>query len=412
MGRRECTTSACSRRRGKLSTFVDITKSLDAVLVLIVSSIHIYITIWFKILMNHSIFELHIEKVLKVRDLATERGASVGGVPSIPIYVMTSAINDKTIKGFFRQNDYFGCEKEDIYFFEQGLEPCLSLDEKLIIEAPDSVAMAPDGNGGIYNALKKTGALQDMIKRGVKHLHIYGIDNILTKAADPLFIGLCIDRNVQAANKVVWRASKSEKVGTTVSIGGRMKVLEYSEIPEDLSDAVDADGKLLFGAANICNHYLSVEFLEDLIPKLDNLYHLAEKKIPYYDPVKKQVVKPDKANGLKLEMFIFDVFPYADRWLVAEVNREDEFAPVKNAPGSKSDSPDTARELISEQAVRWLRNAGAVVEEKTIKGGLGEISVQVSYSGEGLTKYAGVTLRKPFYIRSNEPPAKTACMIL
>ena len=132
---------------------------------------------------------------------------------------------------------------------------------------------------GIYNALKRSGALDDMINRGIEHLHVYGIDNVLTKSLDPAFLGVCIANKVECGNKVVWRANKGEKVGVSVSIDGRMSVLEYSEIPTNLAEAADSDGKLIFGAANICNHYMTVEFLlKKVLPTLSNSYHLATKK--------------------------------------------------------------------------------------------------------------------------------------
>ncbi len=51
-------------------------------------------------------------------------------------------------------------------------------------------------------------------------------------------------------------------------------------------------------------------------------------------------------QGVKLELFIFDTFPLAKRVALLEVHRHEEFAPVKNAPGSASDSPDIARQAI------------------------------------------------------------------
>lgn len=232
-----------------------------------------------------TIFEIHIEKVNKIRRLVAEKFRS-SDIPSIPIYIMTSDLNDKIIKDFFLENEYFGYPHEDIYFFEQGLEPCLSLEGKIIIESPSTMALSPDGNGGIYSALASTGALADMERRGIEHLHVYGIDNVLTKAADPLFLGVCIADGAQCGNKIVWRANEAEKVGVTVELEGKMMVIEYSEIPKSLAEAVDTTtGKLLFGAANICNHYFSFAFVKELIPNLARIYHLAEKKIPFYNPV-------------------------------------------------------------------------------------------------------------------------------
>ena len=71
--------------------------------------------------------------------------------------------------------------------------------------------------------------------------------------------------------------------------------------------------------------------------------HVAHKAIPYYDPVSDSIIKPEKPNGIKMELFIFDTFPFTERFAALEIDRLEEFAPVKNAPGSTSDSPDTAR---------------------------------------------------------------------
>lgn len=154
-------------------------------------------------------------------------------------------------------------------------------------------------------------------------------------------------------NKVVWRANASEKVGVTVQSEGNMYIIEYSEIPTDMRDAADEKGRLIFGAANICNHFLTVQFIVDsILPNLSSNYHSASKKIPYMDPITKETVTPTQNNGVKLEMFIFDVFPLAQRnWLVIEGDREDEFAPVKNEPGNPQDSPDTALKAISDQGI-------------------------------------------------------------
>ena len=112
------------------------------------------------------------------------------------------------------------------------------------------------------------------------------------------FIGVCIDRNIQCGNKVVWRANKSEKVGVTASIDGHMGVLEYSEIPIHLAEAEDETGKLVFGAANICNHYLTVSFLlETVLPNMGASYHLATKKIPCLDVTTGHSSTPSQPNG-------------------------------------------------------------------------------------------------------------------
>lgn len=104
---------------------------------------------------------------------------------------------------------------------------------------------------------------------------------------------------------------------------------------------------------------------------------------------------PAGVNGIKLESFIFDVFPAARRMAVLQVDRDAEFSPVKNAPGSADDSPDTARALMSALHSGWVRAAGATVEGE----GVVEVSGGASYAGEGLGALSGVALRAPVLVK-------------
>jgi UDP-N-acetylglucosamine/UDP-N-acetylgalactosamine diphosphorylase len=359
-----------------------------------------------------TIFQLHIERILKIRQLTAKLLKKPMNQVSIPIYIMTSNLNHEMILDYFLANHYFSYPPEDIIFFEQGLEPCFTFNGEVIIESPTSLSLAPDGNGGIYKALLQSGAIDNMTSRGTQYLHIYGIDNILTKSLDPIFLGINIAHNIECGNKVVWRANKAEKVGVTVETDGKMQIIEYSEIPGHLAESINpTNNKLLYGAANICNHFMNVPFLKTkVIPNLSGIYHLANKKIPFYDFTTNEIVTPKTPNGVKLEMFIFDIFPLASRWMVVETNRQDEFAPVKNEPGNPSDSPDTARAMISNQAVRWLEQAGAKVLSTDLSNHsnnlsfsmlplnspyLCEISPIVSYGGEGLEQFNNKTLNLP-----------------
>lgn len=240
--------------------------------------------------------------------------------------------------------------------------------------------MAPDGNGGLYQALITSNARSDMRKRGIQHIHAYCVDNCLVKVADPVFLGFAESKNVDIATKVVRKRSATESVGLILLKNGKPDVVEYSEIDQATAEAKDPKQPdvLKFRAANIVNHYYSFRFLESIEEWSARLpHHVARKKIPYVDTEKGETIKPDKPNGIKLEQFVFDVFPLLemDQFAQMEVQREDEFSPLKNAKGTGEDDPDTSRKDILNQGKRWIQHAGGIVVSD---GGADDTGVEIS----------------------------------
>jgi UDP-N-acetylglucosamine/UDP-N-acetylgalactosamine diphosphorylase len=250
------------------------------------------------------------------------------------------------------------------------------------MESKYQIALSPNGNGGIFDALEQHGILADMKQRGLKHCHIYGVDNVLVKVADPTFIGFASDKNIQCVNKVVLKEDPSEKVGVMAIKNGQCTIVEYSELPEAMGSLRKPDGELVYNAGNIVQHYFSVDFLQTTVGnQLD--YHLATKEIPSINENGDKVA-PSAPNGTKLEMFIFDIFERISLSQIAALvaNRFEEFAAVKNRSGV--DSPETARTLLSNYHKQLATNAGAHFLGDT--GSLFEISPLVSYQGEDLEK--------------------------
>jgi UDP-N-acetylglucosamine/UDP-N-acetylgalactosamine diphosphorylase len=194
------------------------------------------------------------------------------------------------------------------------------------------------------------------------------------------------------ATKVVRKRDATESVGLIVSKNNRPAVIEYSEISPELASAKDeSDPSLLkLRAANIVNHYYSAKFLLN-IPNWTTSYlpfHVANKKIPYVDlSTGELVAKPTKPNGVKLEQFVFDVFPRLtfDEFASLEVDRSQEFSPLKNGPGAANDCPETSRHDLLAQAKAWLLKAGASVSVDEV-----EVSPLTSYGGEGLEAFTNV----------------------
>jgi UDP-N-acetylglucosamine/UDP-N-acetylgalactosamine diphosphorylase len=227
----------------------------------------------------------------------------------------------------------------------------------------DSLALSPDGHGGSLRALDKSGALADMRKRGVEHLSYFQVDNPLVHCIDPLFLGLHDITGSEMSSKTIPKANALEKVGNFVIGDGKLQVIEYSDLPEELALQTNPDGSLRFNAGSIAIHALRVDFIERLNHggRLKLPWHRAAKKVPYIDETGK-AIKPDKPNAVKLEQFVFDAIPLAKDAIVYTTDRAEEFSPVKNAEGV--DSPVTSRRDQIRRAARWLREAGVEVPTK------------------------------------------------
>jgi UDP-N-acetylglucosamine/UDP-N-acetylgalactosamine diphosphorylase len=258
-----------------------------------------------------------------------------------------------------------------------------------------------------------------MSKRGVAHIHAYCVDNCLVKVADPTFIGFAASKDADIATKSVRKRSPKEAVGIICQRNGRPDVVEYSEIDDATAEAKDPKHPdlLKYRTANIVNHYYSCRFLESIPQWAHKLpHHVARKKIPSVNIESGEVVKPEKPNGIKLEQFVFDCFPFItmDKFASMEIRREDEFSPLKNARGTGEDDPDTSKRDIMNQGRRWIQAAGGVVEDEGDDQGV-EVSPRFSYvsvlslfrplakadisqGGEGLELLKGKTIKAPAVI--------------
>ena len=282
---------------------------------------------------HKSLFEL-------LSDSLKEQGKIYG--VTIPWFIMTSEENNKDTVEFFAKNRFFGYEKDkNIFFFKQGELPMVDTEGKILIGEEGLIKEAADGHGGIYEALVKNGMTKKMRELGVEWLFIGGVDNCLVKMVDPILMGIAIQKQVTAAGKSVVKANPQEKVGVFCKKNGRPSVVEYTEIPEEMAQATDERGELIYGESHILCNLFNIEAVERMGSK-PLPYHSAFKKATYIDKDGNTVV-PDGPNAYKFEAFLFDAFGELDDMAILRVKREEEFAPVKNAAGV--DSPETARDL-------------------------------------------------------------------
>ncbi|XP_045509218.1 UDP-N-acetylhexosamine pyrophosphorylase-like protein 1 [Colias croceus] len=343
---------------------------------------------------HKTLFQIQAERILRVQQMAEERTGKYG---NITWYIMTSQHTRGPTAKFFKDHSYFGLSEENIVYFEQGTLPCFDFGGKILLDEKHHIASAPDGNGGLYRALKTQGVLDDIKKRGIQHLHGHSVDNILIKVADPVFIGYCKSKNADCAAKVVQKSSPSEPVGVVCRVNGHYKVVEYSELTDEAAERRNPDGRLTFSAGNICNHYFSSEFLHKIADFERKLkLHIAKKKIPYVESGVRH--KPSEPNGIKIEKFIFDVFEFAENFICLEVARDVEFSALKNADAAKKDCPSTAKQDILNLHRKYIREAGGVIADDIDV----EISPLLSYGGENLKELVNneVFTISPFHLKS------------
>ncbi|XP_031306845.2 UDP-N-acetylhexosamine pyrophosphorylase-like protein 1 isoform X2 [Camelus dromedarius] len=365
-----------------------------------------------------TLYQLQAERIRRVEQLAGER---CGTRCTVPWYIMTSEFTLGPTAEFFKEHDFFHLDPNNVVMFEQRMLPAVTFDGRAILERKDKVAMAPDGNGGLYCALADHQILEDMERRGVEFVHVYCVDNILVRLADPVFIGFCVLRGADCGAKVVEKAYPEEPVGVVCQVDGVPQVVEYSEISPETARLRAPGGGLLYNAGNICNHFFTRDFLQRVTREFEPLLkpHVAVKKVPYVDE-EGNPVKPLKPNGIKMEKFVFDVLPFARNFVAFQVLREEEFSPLKNADSADRDNPSTARRALLAQHYRWALQAGArflgphgaqLPEQPSLPSSgepaaVCEISPLVSYSGEGLEVYLqGREFRSPFILDENQARA-------
>ena len=275
-------------------------------------------------------------------------------------YIMTSGLNNESTQEFFEKNNYFGLNPENIIFFIQGTMPAIAYNGELLLSNKDSLALAPDGHGGTLRALRRSGCLDKMKSDGVEYISYFQVDNPLVSVVNPLFIGLHALEESEMSAVMLAKTEPFEKLGNFCVSDNKLMIIEYSDLPDDLAKARNADGNLKFIAGSPAIHVLSRNFVDELSKDghLKLPWHRADKKINFVNDDGEEIT-PEKANGVKLESFIFDALQLATKTMVLEVAREEQFAPTKNKSGV--DSVESCREMLIERDAKRLERVGVKV---------------------------------------------------
>ena len=303
-------------------------------------------------LKNKTLFQVFAEKI---------KAAGLRYGKPLHWFIMTSHANHFATETFFAEHAFFGLDPARVHFFRQGRMPAINFEGKILLETMGSLALSPDGHGGSLRALERSGALDLMKREQIDTLSYFQVDNPLVRCIDPTFIGWHVMRGSEMSSKMVPKAYADEKVGHFCTQNGSSVVVEYSDLPMLMQRETDANGHLRYLAGSIAIHVLDREFVRRIASGGAGAalpFHRADKKIPTVDRAG-TLVKPEKANGVKFEMFVFDALPFAKHPVIIETLRADDFSPVKNAAGI--DSPQTCRNDQLRQFARWLKANGAAI---------------------------------------------------
>jgi len=290
-----------------------------------------------------SIYQLQAEKLLS---LSRRIGKDV------PFLVMTSPMTDVETRDFFNVNGLFGLKSEQVRFFSQGTVPSLDQQGRALLTAPGKLLENPDGHGGCFTALVKSGNLARLRREGVTQIVYIQVDNILVPVDDAQMVGVATAERTDVVTKVLEKAHPDEKVGHLVRVDGHDVIVEYTEVTPEQARSKDAHGELIYRWGSPAMHCWSVEFLGRLADQNYKIpLHRSSKPLKAWIDGHTQEVK-----GWKSERFIFDLIPEAKTSIGLAIDRDDEFAPVKNKDGT--DSPATAVAMAHQQYLRWLQAAG------------------------------------------------------
>ncbi len=278
---------------------------------------------------KRSLFAFHAEKI---HNLQRRYGCT------LPWYIMVSHANAEETEQFFKEHAYFGLEARNIRFFTQRMVPCVDEAGKFMLEAPDRLAMNPNGHGGSIPACVENSITADCRERGVDTLSYFQVDNWAVKVVDPYFVGYHVSRNGEMSSKNHRKTQVREAVGVHCLCDGEYRVIEYTALdiyPQLLETLPDGSPK--YYAGNPAIHILDVGFIERVCADYDKFpWWRAFKKIPYLD-ARGNLVKPEKPNGYKFETFVFDALRFIKHVPIALlINREGEYTPIKQFDGDNS----------------------------------------------------------------------------
>jgi UDP-N-acetylglucosamine/UDP-N-acetylgalactosamine diphosphorylase len=276
---------------------------------------------------NKSLFQIFAEKI---------RAAEIRYERPLHWLLLTSPVNHGETVKFLKDNGFFGVRLVNV--FSQGMLPTMALDGRLVLSSKESVTMHPDGNGGLLQALGKSGLIKTLESAGVTYLSYFQIDNPLALPFDPYFIGFHHQQQSQMSCRCTQKSYAAEKVNVFGEVGGRLRVLDHENLPIECTSITDISNNLRFGLADVAAYLFRLDFIKAYCKGsrwTELPLHMARRVVNYIND-DGFLVRPTEPNAVRLERYIYDLLALAEKTMLLEGRREEFYSPIKNAVGRDS----------------------------------------------------------------------------
>lgn len=257
-----------------------------------------------------SLFEIMIDKL---KDINKKYNVY------LKIFIMTSKSNNDSTIEYFEEHNYFNYPKDKIMFFTQN-ELCI-LDEEgnLVLENKYTIKKESNGNGDIFKSFKDNSL--NCYLDDIEWISVFGIDNIILDIIDPLFIGLSIYNNTLIASKSISKPI-TDKDWVFARVDNKPTIIKPTFLSDEMKNSSN------YNQTNILSHLFNknafIKLEEVILP-----YHRVYRKNRFLDK-HGNIINPDKPNSFKFEKLIFDAFYHFDDMTLLEVEKADEFSPIKD----------------------------------------------------------------------------------
>ena len=170
-----------------------------------------------------------------------------------------------------------------------------------------------------------------MEQRNIQWLFVGGVDNVLLDPLDPIFIGYTIESKCEIGSKTLFKSNPSDVSWIFARRDNKPAIVDCENFTEELSRITDEKGNYLYRETNMLAHLFSLNSIKKM-STIKLSYHRAFRKNAFvnYEGMK-QI--PEGPNVYKFEQFVFNAFSYFDNIALLRVNKEEEFAPIKDFNG-------------------------------------------------------------------------------